>query len=183
MGTVDLDMVLSLMTLFLSCATICNELDSRQIVLTLTKADRPWPISGGQMAWYYGVEPAVGGGVAGAGVYAFTEVSRWQEARDESTAVRWTRRYWSPEKGFMLSRRLRWICRGLFKKRLEQLRIEDPSRFGQSRVDLPTRRLIEQSITLKWHTIAPRDSQRYLFTGLGPCQGTTAAGFSYGLSL
>jgi len=156
---------LSLMTLFLSCATICNELDRRQIVLTLTK-----PIGRGRYlaGKWLGITALnlLLVGVAGAGVYAFTEVSRRQDARDESdrravdTQVLVAREVVHAQPPATMD------MPGLFKKRLEQLRIENPDRYGQRRIDLQTRRLIEQSITLKWHTIAPRGSQRYLFTGL-----------------
>jgi hypothetical protein len=106
-------------------------------------------------------------GVAGAGVYAFAEVSQWQDARDESDRRAVDTQVLVAREVVHAQPPITMDMPGLFKKRMEQLRIEDPSRFSQSRVDLKTRRLIEQSITLKWHTIAPRDSQRYLFTGLG----------------
>ena len=157
---------LSLMTLFLACGTICNEVDRRQIFLTLTK-----PIGRGQylVGKWLGIAMLnlLLLSVAGAGVYAFTGVFKQQGARDESdrravdTQVLVAREVVHAQPPSTMD------MTGLFNKRLEQLRAENPGRYGQGKLDLKARRLIEQSITLNWHTIAPRASQRYMFTGLG----------------
>lgn len=172
---------LSLMTVFLACKTISDELERRQIFLTMTK-----PVSRGQyllgkwlgiMALNLLLMAAIGGAT-----HLFTRILEAQ--RDRGDADRW-----ALEEYVLVARdSVRPIPlggdEGMRKAMIDQFikaYTEDPEQFGGEVYDLTKpaelqaainkvkpdqRKQLETRVLAKWYTIAPRNTQTYRFTGL-----------------
>ncbi len=171
---------LSLMTIFLACKTISDELERRQIFLTLTK-----PVGRGQyllgkwlgiMALNLLLVAAIGGAT-----HLFTRILQAQ--RDRGDADRW-----AVEEYVLVARdsvqpvpidesAMQNMFRNVFKEMYEA----EPERFGGGNYNpanpqdlqaaanqlTPEQRKQIQTVVLnKWFTIAPRNKQTYRFTGL-----------------
>ncbi len=163
---------LSLMTIFLATGTVCNEIRGRQIHLTLTK---PIGRVGYLMGKWLGVAllNLLLVGVVGIGLYAFTQVLRQQpevDAQDRAAIehqILVARQAVAPQPPQQMN------LAALFEKRLKQLQAEAPNRYAGQGPDAMARRAIQQALAAQWHTIAPRDAQRYVFTGLLPAKRLT----------
>jgi len=162
-GLGGISVLLSFMTLFLACGSICAEIREKRIFTTLTK-----PIARGHylLGKLLGIAllNAILVTVAGLGLWTFARVLAEQpaEASDRSVIeheILVARVRARPEPPRQLD------LQAMFEARLQQLRDEQPDRFGDelSRED---RREIEQFVRAKWHTIAPGGGTAFLFTGL-----------------
>lgn len=161
----SVSLLLSLITIFLACGTICTEVSQRQIFLTLSK-----PVSRAQylLGKWLGILliNALLLSVASGGIYLFAKLLQQQDARDDADRVAVdfhlmvarlsTRPH--PAQGMDLNTK--------FEERREQLAKEDPVRFAAHKLLPKDRQEIEKAIVRKWYTVAPRGTERYLFTGL-----------------
>lgn len=157
--------VLSLMTLFLACSTICGEVHDRQIYLTMTK-----PVSRGGYLFgkWLGIMllNLLLICVSGAGVYVYAKYLGRQPGQgvmdraavNKQVLVARTSITPQPPPGMDLKRAL--------ELRIEQLQKEDPYKYPDE-IDPAVRRQVWQSVLAKWHSIAPREDRSYLFAGLG----------------
>ena len=161
--------MLSLMTLYLACGTLCNDLSRRTIYLSLTKPIRRADYLLGKWLGIVMLNLLLVA-VTGGGVYVFARVvERQQELnRYDRAAV---------EKQVLVAREAipatpppQMDLKQLFDDYVEQLEAKDPDR-----ADLPiepaTSRMIKQAILAKWHTVAPLDAQTFLFSGLTDAAG------------
>ena len=155
-------LLLSLLTVFLSCSTICHELSNRQIFLTMSK-----PISRAQylLGKWLGISLlnllllTVGGG----GVFVIAKIVQSMQAQtlEDRAAV---------DEQIMVARvavrpelpDLREDFKAMFKERIEQLAKEDPDRY-EGTLGEADQREIATSIRVKWHTIGALQEQTFVF--------------------
>ena len=168
--------LLSLMTVFLAAGTICNEIRQKQIYLTLSK-----PLGRGQYLagkwlgivllnlWLLSA--------AGGGIYVFAKVLQAQPATDRVDRAAVDFEVLAARRTVQASMPSTMNYQELFKQRLEQLRRENPERFGtnQAPKDLSQGDVtaIRSVILTRWYTVPPMGSQTYVFDGL---QATREAG-------
>ncbi len=157
--------LMSVMTLFLACTTICNEIEKKRIFLTLTK-----PIGRGQylLGKWLGIAllNLLLISVAGVGIYVFAKVLAQQEARDAYDRRAVGRQVLTARRSVGAEPPAGMDLSALVDERYKQLRTRDTGPYPQQDTDTQLRRAIEQAVVAKWHTIPPRDTQRYLFTQL-----------------
>lgn len=160
--------LLSLMTVFLVCGSICNEITHKYIFMTMVK-----PVSRLQ----YLMGKWLGAvllnllllAVAGVGIYTLTMILARQPVSNPTTP----QIEWAAVKYEVLSARqsakptppktLNFAAE--LKRRFERLRDENPEEYGP----VPTRaqrKAIQNRIIAQWHAIGPGDSQTYVFGGL-----------------
>jgi len=162
-------LMLSLMTIFLACGTICHEMSHRQIYMTLTK-----PISRAE----YLVGKWLGIVllnllllvVAGAGIIVFARLLQaTQPAMDQLDALAVDQQVLvareaidpKPPKGMSLGQ--------MRDKLIEQIRAENR---GDTEFKLTPKAMQEVTNTAiyQWHTVQPGGDEGYLFTGLKPAK-------------
>lgn len=163
--------LLSLMTIFLSIATITREQSKKQIFLTMTK-----PVHRGEylLGKWLGITllNLLLLSVACAGIYAFTMLLASQPARDaeDSLAVRSevlvARQSVEPTPPDPTE------LSAMYAELLERMREEDPERYGMpgdvtDELAPADRADLQQKVMLRWFSIANQSSKTYRFTGLG----------------
>jgi len=162
--------MLGLMTIFLSVGTITGEIERRQIFLTLTK-----PVS--RVQYLAGKWLGIATlnlllvAVSGAAIYAFVMLLAQQPAKTAYDAravheqVLVARRTVKPvppnEQGLSAA----------FRDRLERLRREEPSTYGNPGDPIETlnpevRNRVQQQVMTEWYTIGPENRTVYRFSGL-----------------
>ena len=160
-----ISVLLSLMTVFLACMTVSNEIAERQVHLTLTKPVARWQYLLGKWLGIVLLN-AVLVSVAGAGVYTFAKVLTGQRARNEVDRL-------AVNEQIMTARDARTPVpageaglQPMFEQRFAELQAEFPDLYK----DAPTpeqEKAIRQQVMLKWHTLPPLDVGVYKFEGLG----------------
>lgn len=156
--------LLALVTLVLACGSVCGDIDTQRIHMTLAKPIQRWQYLLGKWLGIVLLDLVLVA-LAGIGIYAFTQALRQSPELDradrraveqEVLAARSSARPEHPQ-------------RDDFEKALaaaaEQMEKDDPSSFaadpGGARKRIRSRQLLE------WHTIRPDVVSSYLFTGLG----------------
>jgi len=169
-STMATAVLLGLMTIFLSVGTITNEVQKRQIFLTMTK-----PIGRGRylVGKWLGIAllNLLLVAVCGGGIYVFTMMLAQQQprSRDDFRAVHEqvlvARRAVdpAPSEGVSLQDKAR--------QRLSELQQRSPSEWGApgtTMSELPGGKQQElfRTIDTQWMTIEPRETHRYVFHGL-----------------
>ncbi len=162
--------LLGLMTIFLAAGTICNELNRRQIFLTMTK-----PVSRVQylLGKWLGIAllNLLLVAVCGGGIYVFTMVLTAQPAKDTydrravEDEVLAARRAESPvpKDPDMLRKR--------FEQRVEYLRQKGVEGYGSEKDPISAlpddkRKEIQQQIIRQWYTLEPFTRTTYVFKNL-----------------
>lgn len=169
-------LLLSLMTIFLSCATISGDLKGRQVFMTLTK-----PMSRGSYLFgkWLGVIAinlllvAITGIGIGAFVRILAQSGTAQDADDQAalmSEVLVARVAADPE--FPPN----FDFEALYAERLAQLRADFPDDPTYEQVTPATERIIRAAVIARWHTIGPGMTQGYRFTGLKPAAERAEAG-------
>lgn len=160
-----ISVLLSLMTVFLACMTVSQEIAERQVHLTLTKPVTRWQYLLGKWLGIVLLN-AVLLSVAGAGVYTFAKVLARQPARHalDELAVR---------EQIMTARDARGPVppgeaglKPMFDQRLAELRAQFPDVYGDP-LTPEQEKAIRQQVMLKWHTLPPMDVGVYKFENLG----------------
>lgn len=162
--------LLSLMTLFLSIATITKEQTQRQIFLTLTK-----PVNRAEylIGKWLGITllNLLLLCIAGAGIYAFTLLLEAQPARDNADRM-------AVQSQVLVSRQ--WVeptppnpgeLKQMYDDLLARARDEDPERYGSpddppGSISPADRAELQQKVMLKWFSIPNQSSKAYRFNGL-----------------
>jgi len=157
-------LLLSMMTLFLACGTICYDLSHRHIFLTLTK-----PIGRGEylLGKWLGIAllNLLLVSVVGIGVYTFAKVLQQQQSLDavDRHAV---------DKQIMVARQAvgaqpptGMVLADQIAKRHRQL-VALATNGSSADSAVAQLRRARQQVIVKWHTIPPRDTRSYLFTNL-----------------
>ena len=162
---------LSLMTIFLACGTVANDLTKRQIFLSLTK-----PLS--RAEYLFGKWLGIVAlnllllTVAGAGIYTFAKMlenSGTHKDDQDRLAVAdqvLTARVAAPPitpPGMDAA--------ALFDQRLQQLRADFPGEYDP--LTPQQEQNIRTAVIVSWYTIGPRRAQSYAFTGLTPATQVT----------
>ncbi len=162
--------LLSLMTLFLSIATITREQSQRQIFLTLTK-----PVNRAEylIGKWLGITllNLLLLTVAGAGIYSFTMLLNGQPARDNADRL-------AVQSQVLASRQ--WVeptppnpgeLQGMYEALLESAREDDPERYGNpgdapETVTPADRAELQQKVMLQWFSIPNQSAKTYRFNNL-----------------
>ncbi len=161
-------MMLSLMSVFLACGSICTEIAQKYIFMTMVK-----PVSRLQylMGKWLGIAllNLLLITVAGVGIAAFTHILTAQPVAEQSKAyverqavayeVLTAREAASPRPSDKMD------FASEVRNRYEKLKRESPQEYGD-KLTIAQRRSIENRIVAAWHAIGPGDSQTYVFTGL-----------------
>ena len=160
--------LLSLMTIFLSIATITREQAQKQVYLSLTK---PLHRSEYILGKWLGITllNLLLLSVAGAGIYAFTQLLDAQSARDSADRL-------AVQSQVLVARQsVEPVApdpaelRSLYDQMLERLREDDPERYGEpgspedtiAPADVAD---IQQKVMLRWFSIPNRSAKTYRFT-------------------
>jgi hypothetical protein len=162
--------LLSLMTLFLSIATITKEQTQHQIYLTLTK-----PVNRAEylIGKWLGISllNLLLLTIAGAGIYSFTMLLEVQPARDDADRM-------AVQSQVLVARH--WVeptppnpgeLRTMYDNLLERARDDDPERYGNpgdphADVAPADRADLQQKVMLKWFSIPNQSTKTYRFSGL-----------------
>ncbi len=156
--------LLALVTLVLACGSVCGDIDTQRIHMTLAKPIQRWQYLLGKWLGIVLLDLVLVA-LAGIGIYAFTQALRQSPELDradrravehEVLAARSSARPEHPQ-------------REEFEKALaaaaEQMKKDDPSSFAADPDG--ARKRIRSRQLLEWHTIQPDVVSSYLFTGLG----------------
>ncbi len=165
-----MSVLLSLMTVFLVCGSICGEITRKNIFMTMVK-----PVSRIQylMGKWLGVAllNMLLLAVSGVGIYTLTQILARQPVSNPTTpqielgAVRYevlTARQSAkavPPDGMDFA--------GELQSRHERLRRENPDEYGE-RLTAQQRKAIQNRIIAQWYAIGPNESQTYVFENLQP---------------
>jgi hypothetical protein len=157
--------MLSLMTVLLSCGTICNEIKNHQIFLTMTK-----PV--GRFNYLLGKWVGVSSLnallllVAMVGIYTASMMMRQRELAVSDYD------WFAVENQVFVARQgvpplpPPWMnMTEIYNDRIEQLRKEEPERYGPN-MDAKDSAAIRNQIIARWHTLPPRNGSGFLFTNL-----------------
>jgi hypothetical protein len=159
-----LSILLSLLTVFLACSTICAEISDRQIFLTMSK-----PVT--RVEYLLGKWLGISLlnllllVVGGCGVYLMTGIVRngpnqgfsdVLAVREEVLAARVAVRPEPPDPDSINT---------LYQQRLKELIREDPEVY-EGELSEKARAAIRTSLLVKWHTIAPYAEQTFIFSGV-----------------
>lgn len=162
--------LLSLMTVFLSIATITREQTKKQIFLTMTK-----PVHRGEylLGKWLGITllNLLLLSVACAGIYAFTMLLAAQPARDAEDRLAVQSEVLVARKSVDPIAPNPAELAAMYDELLERLREEEPERYGMpgdtahelSPADTAD---IQQKVMLRWFSIPNQSSKTYRFTGL-----------------
>ncbi len=156
--------LLSLMTLFLACATVCNEIEEKQVYLTMTKPVSRWEYLLGKWLGIVLLN-AVLVSVAGGGIYTFAKVLSNQPARSAEDYLAVHEQVLSARNAIDARPPGDEGLRPMFEQRVTELRREDPVTYGERLTDEQVK-AIQQQVMLKWHTIPPRSIGSFMFSGL-----------------
>jgi hypothetical protein len=159
-------LLLSLMTIFLSCATVSGDLRERHVFMTLTK-----PISRGSylLGKWMGVVMfnLLLVALTGVGIWAFVQILAHSGTAQDAADQR------ALEEQVLVARVATdpqfppgMDPEALYQQRLEQLRRDFPDDPAYEQVSPETERSIRAAIVARWYTIGPGRVQGYLFTGL-----------------
>ena len=162
--------LLSIMTLLLSAWTITNEIEHRQIFLTLTK-----PVSRAQYLFgkFLGIIILNGLllGVMGGGIYSFTMMLAIQPAMNEQDRKAVDHEVLVARKTALPQPSDQAQFQKQFEQQLDQLRRENPTYWGQP--DEPASALapmmqaaIYQRVKIDWFKMPPNHWQSFQFTNL-----------------
>lgn len=157
-------MLLSLLTLFLSCMTVCNELKYKQIYLTLTKPlSRAGYLAGKLLG--IGLLNLLLLSVAGLGIYVFTHVLEKQPHKDIYDRIALQSQVLVARQRIQPTPPPEYPFRDLLDKRIKTLREADPEKY---RVITPKMEdELKNTVLASWMSIPPRDDRTYLFPGVG----------------
>ena len=163
------DIILSLMTVFLACWTICNEARQRQIYLTLTK-----PIGRAQylLGKWLGIAllNLLLLGVGGCGIYAFARIMQTFDPRDEID-----RQAVSNEVLTARQTLLPTPARGMSFADLALQQHQLLAKQGELTEEQLRSKAIKEHVKsqalAKWHTIPHLGQQTYVFSGLEDVAG------------
>ena len=155
--------LLALITIALSCSSVCGDIDSRRIHMALSKPLRRWEYLLGKWLGVVLLDLLLVS-LVGIGVYAFAEALRRSPAADSAD-----RR--AVEEQVLTARasaRPVHPRQQEFDKAIEaaitQIRNDDPALFDKDPA-AARRRIFAQHVFL-WHTVSPDVVSSYLFTGL-----------------
>ena len=152
-------MLLGVMTLFLACSTICHEIDRCQIFLTLTK-----PIGRGQylLGKWLGIVllDLLLVGIVGIGVYTFSKVLQQNPHRNQADRHAVDQQIFVARQAVTAQPPATMDINAMVAKRVQE------QQDTQTAVAPGLERFHRQAIIAKWHTIAPRGTQTYVFANL-----------------
>lgn len=160
--------LLSLMTVFLICGSICTEINRKHIFMTMVK-----PV--GRLQYLVGKWLGVTLlnllllAVSGVGIYTLTEIFAAQPVSNPSTlqiersAVEYEVLTARQSAKAMPPANMDFGAELL--RRHEQLRQENPDDYSE-KLTLDQRKAIQNRIIAQWHAIGPHDSQTYVFHDL-----------------
>ena len=162
-------LLLSFMTVFLACGTICGEVRERRIFTTMTKPVRPAAYLGGKWIGLSALNLVLVA-VAGCGIYTFARILEQQPARDQAdrravaAQVLTARRAVAPEPPDELNVEER------FEKRVEKLREQNPGRYDAPLTTSQREQIMQRVLAKWWYTVPPRGERTFVFRGLGPAR-------------
>lgn len=162
--------LLAIVTIALCCGTVCGDISSYRIHLTLSKPLRRWEYLVGKWVGVVLLNLLLVG-LIGLGTYATAQALRRQPAADSAD-------YRAVEEQVLTARRAihpehprREEYERLVTNEMKRVRDEDPALF-----DLDAeggRRRIRTRMLYAWHTVSPDVVSSYLFTGLQKVKETT----------
>ena len=161
-------LLLGLMTIFLSCATICNEIDRHQIYLTITK-----PISRAEylLGKWLGIAllDLLLLLVMCGGIYTFArviQVTRPPRDVQDRAAIEWqvltARRTIRPALTPVEFDRMNYMGQSV-----KELREQDQNKPADKRHTNKDWQQIRKAIESRWHTVPHRNPQTYVFRDMG----------------
>jgi hypothetical protein len=166
--------LLSLMTLFLAVGTIAGEIQQRQIFLSMSKPVSRLHYLAGKWLGIVLLNLLLVA-VCGTAIYAFTQLLALQPAKnlEDALAVRErvlvARVAEAPQP--VNEADFRVAC----QRRLDQLRREDPARYGRvgelfEQASGKVQRAVAKEVRARWYSVGPRMTAVYRFTGLSPAK-------------
>lgn len=164
--------MLSLMTLFLACGTICFDISRRQVFLTLTK-----PVSRVQylLGKWLGLVMLnlVLLAVTGLGIFAFARALQHQPDLGSADRQQVDNQILTARVGLPAQASISQdSIEALYQQQLQQLADTDPARYrhpdAAARQSL--RQALQQSLLTSAHTLDPLGDQTFLFTNLAPAK-------------
>lgn len=162
--------LLGLMTIFLAVGSISNELRDKQIYLTLTKPVARLQYLAGKWLGVVLLNLLLVS-IAGMGIYTFTKVLTRTQARNITDAA-------AVEEQVLVARESSKPvtedpqgAQRMFFERLEQLRRDNPVRYGAPGSPMTTlsesdSNEIMQAVLANWYSLPPQGTRVYVFRGL-----------------
>lgn len=171
--------LLSLLTIFVGCGSVCREMSRKQIYLTMTKPVRPWHYVAGKllgMALLNLLLVALAGGM----IWTYARVLERQPAKDPYDRFVVRQQVLTARAAVAPTPSDPKDLDELYRQRLEQWRREDPQQFPADQP--PTERqemMLRNAVMDAWHTIPSRTKRGYLFDGLGRLPSDAVVQLSY----
>lgn len=163
-----ISVMLSLVTIFLTCWSVSSDIQYKQIFMTMTKPIGRWQYLLGKwlgMALLNLLLVTVSTG----GVYAFAKVLQHQQALGVLDRVAVDEQVLTARSGTNAALPAGVSFDEEFRERVKTLQQENPDLYGNKPEDLPDKEAgnIKKVLIQRWHTIPPLMGKKYEFRGLG----------------
>ncbi len=158
-------LILGLLTVFLACGSVCSDIDSGRIHMTLAKPVRRWEYLAGKwlgIVLYDLLLIAVAGG----GAYALVRLVARGSAVDPADRQAVTDQVLVARRSFRPGPDRPDAYAAAIAKAIARLEADSPDGLGPN--PAAVRRQIRQEYDRQWHTVTPDMETTFVFSGLGP---------------
>ena len=160
--------MLSLVTIFLGCWTISNEVSDHRIFLTLTKPVPRWQYLLGKFLGIALLDLLLLA-IAGGGIYTFTRILQQGPAHDEADRVAAAQQVLSARQAYAPYPPATVDVNAIKLARLKQLRADFPQEYPPDKPPTPAQwQAIDNAVMGQWHTIPPSRGRLFVFKDLDP---------------
>lgn len=156
-------LILSLLTIFLACGSVCGDIDSNRIHMTLVKPLERWEYLVGK---WLGIAlfNLLMVGLAGAGTYTFVRVLAATLATDQNDRDVVDRQVLTARTEIWPEHDNPEEYHAAIAGAIKQLQSDDPDAFARN--PSAARKRIQKEFEWTWHTVIPDAVSTYLFHGL-----------------
>lgn len=161
-------LLLGLMTVFLACGSICGDIDSGRIHMTLVKPVHRWEYLLGKWLGIL-LYDLVLVALVGAGSYTLVRVLALEPAADGTDRDAITRQVLVARRRLAPGPDRPEEYAAAIEAAVAQLEADDPDAVGQQ--PAAVRRRIRREYDRQWHTVTPDMETTFVFSGLGRADG------------
>jgi len=160
-------LLLGLLTAFLACGSVCGDIDSGRIHMTLAKPLRRWEYLAGKWLGIVLYDLLLVA-LAGAGSYTLVRLLALGPAADDADRIAVDRQVLTARRGILPGPDRPEEYAAAIAAAIERLEADDPGSLGPDRE--VTRRRLRAEEDRRWHTVTPDMETTFVFRGLGEVQ-------------
>lgn len=162
-------LLLSLLTVFVTCWTICNDIQQKQIYMTMTKSVRRFDYLAGKWLGVVLLNLLLLS-VAGGGTYVFARMLERASAVSEYDRI-------AVEEQVLVARATvgprpteSTNLPAQLQEQIARVVRDDPERYPNGQITPQEQDEIQKRLIARWHTLPPQGSQTFVFTNLAPAR-------------